>query len=102
MWQYASDGKVGGIAGNVDMNISNVDYPTIIKQKGLNGFNSNLKGDVDGDGKIDSTDYLLTKKYILGNTNLTDEQKKRANINSDDSIDSIDLLLIKKEIQNNK
>jgi GH25 family lysozyme M1 (1,4-beta-N-acetylmuramidase) len=38
MWQYASTGKVNGISGNVDMDTSYVDYPAIIKRKGLNGY----------------------------------------------------------------
>lgn len=31
IWQYTSDGSVPGINGRVDMNISYVDYPSIIK-----------------------------------------------------------------------
>ena len=38
IWQYSSSGTVPGISGNVDMNVSYVDYPTMIKSKGLNGF----------------------------------------------------------------
>lgn len=38
IWQYTSDGSVSGIQGRVDMNISYLDYPTIIKNAGLNGF----------------------------------------------------------------
>lgn len=38
IWQYTSDGKVDGIYGRVDMNIAYKDYPTIIRQAGLNGF----------------------------------------------------------------
>lgn len=38
IWQYSSSGKVNGIYGNVDMNYSYVDYPALIKKKGLNGF----------------------------------------------------------------
>ena len=36
MWQYTSSGKVEGIDGNVDKNISYRDYPTIIREAGLN------------------------------------------------------------------
>lgn len=38
MWQYTSSGKVDGISGNVDMDIAYLDYPAIIKSRGLNGF----------------------------------------------------------------
>ncbi len=39
MHQYTSKGTVPGINGNVDLNNCFVDYETIIKEKGLNGFN---------------------------------------------------------------
>jgi len=38
VWQYSSSGKVNGITGNTDMNWAYKDYPTIIKNAGLNGF----------------------------------------------------------------
>lgn len=36
IWQYSGSGKVNGIAGNVDMNWSYVDYPSVIEKAGLN------------------------------------------------------------------
>lgn len=38
MWQYSSTGKVQGIGPAVDMDESYMDYPEIIKAKGLNGY----------------------------------------------------------------
>lgn len=38
MWQYSDKGRVNGISVNVDMDICYVDYPKIIKDKGLNGY----------------------------------------------------------------
>lgn len=38
IWQYSSTGRVQGINGNVDIDISYCDYPYIIKSKGLNGY----------------------------------------------------------------
>lgn len=38
IWQYSSTGRVSGISGNVDMDISYIDYPTIIKNGGYNGY----------------------------------------------------------------
>ena len=35
---YSSSGKVNGIKGNVDMNYAYIDYPTLIKNSGKNGF----------------------------------------------------------------
>lgn len=38
MWQYTDKGKVNGIGGNVDMDICYIDYPTVIKAAGRNGY----------------------------------------------------------------
>ncbi len=38
MWQRSSTGLVGGIAGNVDLDICYVDYPSEIRKACLNGF----------------------------------------------------------------
>lgn len=37
MWQYSENGKVDGIAGSVDLNQCNVDYPRLVKSAGKNG-----------------------------------------------------------------
>lgn len=36
MWQYTSDGSISGINGRVDRDIAYLDYPMIIKERGLN------------------------------------------------------------------
>ena len=38
MWQYSSNGKIDGINGRVDLNEAYLDFPAIIKAKGLNGY----------------------------------------------------------------
>lgn len=38
MWQYSEKGKIDGINGNVDMDISFVNYPEAIRAAGKNGF----------------------------------------------------------------
>lgn len=38
MWQYADNGKIDGITGNVDLDYAYKDYPSIIKKAGLNGY----------------------------------------------------------------
>lgn len=40
IWQHTSVGKVNGITTNVDLNISYVNYPSIIRSSRLNGFAS--------------------------------------------------------------
>lgn len=36
MWQFSDHGRIPGIRGNVDLNISFVDYPSVICKAGLN------------------------------------------------------------------
>ncbi len=38
LWQYSSKGSVSGIAGNVDLDISYIDYPSLIRGGGFNGY----------------------------------------------------------------
>lgn len=38
IWQYTSDGSVNGINGRVDMNYAFLDYASVIKDAGLNGY----------------------------------------------------------------
>lgn len=38
MWQYSDNGRINGINGNVDLDECYVDYPTMIKSGGFNGY----------------------------------------------------------------
>ena len=38
IWQYSWKGKINGINGDVDTDYAYVDYPTVIKSAGLNGY----------------------------------------------------------------
>ena len=38
MWQYSNQGSVDGIPNRVDLNYAYLDYPSIMRRKGLNGF----------------------------------------------------------------
>ncbi len=99
IWQHTSTGKVNGIAGNVDLDIAYCDYPAIIRDKGLNGFPKKpKKGDINSDGKINGIDVLMVKKNVIGNLELTDEQKEIADINGDGKVNSIDVLKMKKAV----
>ncbi len=42
LWQYSWTGRIDGISGDVDLDYSYKDYPTIIKNAGLNGFSNNI------------------------------------------------------------
>ena len=45
IWQYSSKGSVDGISGNVDLDYCYVDYPTIIKNGGFNGYTKAASND---------------------------------------------------------
>lgn len=62
LWQYTSSGLVNGISGRVDMDISYRDYPTIIKQAGLNGY-SNSGGTAPNPNP--STTYQLNEYVTI-------------------------------------
>lgn len=38
MWQYSWKGRINGIVGDVDLNHCYVNYPKMIREQGLNGF----------------------------------------------------------------
>lgn len=54
------------------------------------------KGDVNGDGKIDSADLLAVQKHLLKVNSLADAKFSAADANTDKKIDSADLLKIQK------
>ncbi|MBO5869856.1 MAG: dockerin type I repeat-containing protein, partial [Clostridia bacterium] len=55
-----------------------------------------ISGDINGDGKIDSTDYLLIKRAAFGTFTLTEAMNFAGDINEDGFINSVDYLLIKR------
>ena len=55
-------------------------------------------GDVDGNGKVASNDYILVRKYILGQISLTSSQLERANVNGDKTVSAADYIIIRKII----
>lgn len=70
MWQYSSTGKVSGVSVPVDMDYCYVDYPSVIKAKGLNGFKSTNTStskvlDSSGFKKGDKSDGVLALKQLL-------------------------------------
>lgn len=77
IWQYGAetnkiDSKyIDGVSDIVDKNYCYIDYPSIIKQNGLNGYSkqsnvdtSNYHYDVNNDGKVDSKDLQALQEYL--------------------------------------
>ena len=57
-----------------------------------------IKGDVNGDGKVTSLDFILIKNHIMNTKVLKDDQLFRADVNQDDKVTSLDFILIKNHI----
>ena len=55
-------------------------------------------GDVNGDYKVSSLDYIKIKNYIMETKTLSGEELKRADVNKDGSITSLDYIKIKNHI----
>lgn len=60
--------------------------------------NVGLLGDVNGDGRITASDYVIIKDYIMGDTELNSSQKIRADYNRDGNITANDYVLIKDKL----
>lgn len=95
MWQYASDGRVNGVWGDVDMNVAYKDYPALMRQHGWNGYPLEpTPGDVDGDCTVTSTDARLVLQYAVGKVTEEDLNVALADVDSDGEITSTDARLI--------
>lgn len=58
MWQYTSQGRVPGINGSADLDISYVDYPAVIRKAGLN----HLTGSAPAPAPVPSPEYIT---YVI-------------------------------------
>lgn len=68
MWQYSSKGKIPGINGNVDLDISFKDYPAIIKKEKLNNYENEIINDKDVINYVVKKGDTLSKIAIKYNT----------------------------------
>lgn len=57
-----------------------------------------LKGDVNGDGKVTSLDYIQIKNHIMKTKLLSGDALKRADVNEDGKVTSLDYIKIKNHI----
>lgn len=56
---------------------------------------SSLAGDLDSSGSVDSIDFAIMKKYLLGAIDLDSETYNRADVNGDEAVNALDLALMK-------
>lgn len=69
-----------------------------IVEKGDSVVPSFLKGDVNGDGKVSSLDYIQVKNHIMKSKVLSGESLERADVNQDGKVTSLDYIKIKNHI----
>ena len=110
---YSNDSKVKSGSTQIAINIGNQTVDTIklndkvlsinkYSTKGniitINAKSTPIKGDVNSDGKVNSVDYVLIRKHILGSSKLTGDNLKRADINGDGSVKTTDYIAVRKII----
>lgn len=72
-----------------------------VKIDGVEKYTIIKLGDVNGDGKVKATDYVLIKNYIMSNGGTLDNnQIKGADVNKDGAVKATDYILIKNNIMN--
>lgn len=81
----------GNIVIECDGNYINVK----IKNEIVHGF---VKGDINGDGKITPSDYVMVRRQILGTLSLKGNGRVTADINGDGKISPSDYVLIRRHI----
>lgn len=69
MWQYSFKGKINGINGEVDLDYCYVDYPSIIKSAGKNGFTAT---NID-DNKNDTVTNETAETYPITSSTTTNK-----------------------------
>ena len=70
------------------------DWYAYMAKKGFEVKKPRIAGDVDGDGKVTSTDARLALQAAAGKVDLTEEQKKAADVDGDGKVTSTDARLI--------
>lgn len=81
IWQYSSQGKIDGINGNVDLDVSYKNYPEIMKSNGLNGFKTQ-KDYFNYTVKKDDSLWVISERYLKNGAKYT-EIKELNNLSSD-------------------
>ena len=88
-----------GNGGNQENNNQTGNSNAGTTDNGNTGNTSNVtKGDVNKDGKISASDYVLIKNCIMGAISLDDTAKKAADVNGDGKISASDYVLVKNYI----
>ena len=104
--KYLYDGKTNAVDETIKTNRSRIldsliaqNVYVVLRPSYIADFSqTSISGDVDGNGKVGSSDYILVRKHILKNPLLTGDALKRADVNNDGKVSSLDYINIKKII----
>ena len=56
------------------------------------------RGDINGNGELDTLDYMILKRSILGTYTLSADEASRADVNLDGEVSSMDYMMLKRVI----
>lgn len=73
IWQMSDNGKIDGINGNVDINMSFKDYPSIMIEKGINGYinNDEIKKEIPKQEQNTSNDISYINYIVVKGDSLS-------------------------------
>ena len=73
-----------GVTVNLYYNGELVDYASVV-----------VRGDLDGDGHVDTSDYMRLKAYVIGKLLLSPAESAAADVDNSDSVNATDYMRIK-------
>lgn len=53
-----------------------------------------VRGDIDGDGNVTSTDATIVYRFVNGSYQLDEAQAAAADVNGDNNVDSVDAAMV--------
>ena len=65
-------------------------------------FHSYLRGDVNGDGRVSTLDYIAIENHIMNRNKLTGDKIIRADVNGDGRVSTLDYIAIENHIMGRK
>lgn len=86
-----------GLGDSIKGTVVTLDNMSLVKKSSASTF---VYGDIDGNGTVDSIDFALLRKYLLGMIDSFEYEygTKAADVNADDKIDAVDFALMRKYI----
>lgn len=93
-------GSFSGIGSNGKPEYADMEVET--ENGAITATKKLLMGDVNSDGRVNATDLLWIKQYILNKRSFDEDQKVAANVNGDTRVNATDLLWVKQRILNKR